>query len=79
MEYYKGNTLLNIMYGDKEGKQHWHSTRLAVTDHWAESFHVWAMDWNKNNITLSLDGIEMTTLQVKYLPLKFTQIKGCIV
>ena len=32
------------------------STFLAKDSKWAEKFHIWSMDWNKDTIRLSLDG-----------------------
>jgi len=56
MEYYRGNVLANFDYGDSQGRSVWNSHRTPVSQSWASEFHVWAMEWDANDIKLFLDG-----------------------
>ena len=61
MEYYRGNLLANAAWGSEWRQQAtWDSARIPISklgnDQWDESFHIWRMDWDKDSITLSMDG-----------------------
>jgi len=61
MEYYKGKLLANVAWGTKK-RWHpkWDSSKKPVSSFkdsdWAKKFHVWRMDWDENEIVLSVDG-----------------------
>lgn len=52
------------MYSDSSKKTHWSSKTMPATDAWAEQFHVWAMEWGPDKLTLLLDGKEMNSISV---------------
>jgi beta-glucanase (GH16 family) len=59
MEYYTGNVLANVCK-PAGGTCAWSSIRQPLAglgaDAWTSQFHVWAMEWDAQNIDLSLDG-----------------------
>ncbi|TKC10481.1 glycoside hydrolase family 16 protein [Pedobacter polaris] len=73
MEYYKGKILANIASMGSNRKPKWFSTtkdvkKLGGSD-WAEKFHVWRMDWDRENISLLVD-------DVLYLKVSLTQLQN---
>ena len=68
MEYYTGKVLANVCYGFG-GKQNWTTTRKPLADlggdAWSKQFHVWTMEWDKQQIDLLLDGKPMTHFRIK--------------
>ena len=69
MEYYRGNLLANVAWADATGKAVWDDSRKPVGDLggdvWASKFHVWRMDWDENEIRLSVDDLLLNTTDVK--------------
>jgi beta-glucanase (GH16 family) len=70
MEFYRGKLLANAAWGTKRRwKPKWDSSRKPVADFkdpdWAKKFHVWRMDWDRNEIRLSVDGTVLNTVDVR--------------
>ena len=66
MEFYRGKVLANVAWGtNQRWNAKWNSKSKAVADwndpQWAQKFHIWAMDWDVDKITLSLDGEVLNT------------------
>jgi beta-glucanase (GH16 family) len=65
MEYYQGKVLANVACGTSTRyTAKWDSASKqlsALGANWASNFHVWTMDWDDQNIVLSLDGTQMNT------------------
>ena len=66
MEYYNGNILANVAWGTStRWVAKWDSSAKAVTSfgdaQWSSKFHVWRMDWDDQNIVLSVDDTQMNT------------------
>ncbi|BCM92728.1 beta-glucanase [Abditibacteriota bacterium] len=69
MEYMNGDLVGNFWWG---GVKQWQDQRNARIEpikkfadpDWANKFHVWAMDWDENKITISLDGTVFHTQDV---------------
>lgn len=66
MEYYNGNILANVAWGTStRWVAQWDSVAKAVTSfgdtQWSSKFHVWRMDWDAQNIVLSVDDYQMNT------------------
>ena len=59
MEYYNKKLLANIACMGTDGKAEWNSKTYNTDSlggkEWASKFHVWRMDWNKNEIALFVD------------------------
>jgi len=59
MEYYKGKVLANFAVAtEKPYTPLWFSNTVPVANFgkgWADSFHVWRMDWDENGIGIFLD------------------------
>jgi len=65
MEYYESNLLANVACGTATAWQaKWDSTATRLTSlgaNWASQFHIWIMDWDDQNIVLSVDGQVLNT------------------
>jgi beta-glucanase (GH16 family) len=66
MEYYAGNILANVAWGTStRWVAKWDSSTKAVSSfgdaQWSSKFHVWRMDWDDQNIVLSVDDLQMNT------------------
>ena len=65
MEYYQDKVLANVACGTSTRYQaKWDSATKqlsALGSDWSTQFHVWTMDWDDQNIVLSLDGQQMNT------------------
>ncbi len=66
MEFYRGKVLANVAWGtDKRWNAKWNSKSKAIADwndpNWSQKFHTWAMDWDAQKITLSVDGQVINT------------------
>jgi beta-glucanase (GH16 family) len=66
MEYYNGNILANVAWGTStRWVAKWNSVAKAVASfgdpQWSSKFHVWRMDWDAQNIVLSVDNYQMNT------------------
>ena len=59
MEYYDGDILANVASRGADGNAQWSSVRVPVDSlggsEWADSFHVWRMDWDEEAISLFVD------------------------
>ena len=66
MEYYRGMLLANVAWGtETRWVPEWDIVRKPLSEfgdpNWSSGFHVWRMDWDEHNITLSVDGLVMNT------------------
>jgi beta-glucanase (GH16 family) len=70
MEYYRGILLANVAWaGDpargSRGRVHWDDVKIPLPElgdaDWPRQFHVWRMDWDKQQIVLSVDGKVLNT------------------
>jgi beta-glucanase (GH16 family) len=65
MEYYQNKVLANVACGTSTQYQaKWDSASKALSSlgaGWSSNFHIWTMDWDDQNIVLSLDGQQMNT------------------
>lgn len=65
MEYYQNKVLANVACGTStEWQAKWDSASQSLSSlgaGWSDDFHVWQMDWDDQNIVLSLDGQTMNT------------------
>jgi beta-glucanase (GH16 family) len=65
MEYYQNKVLANVACGTSTRYQaKWDSATKQLSTlgaDWTSQFHVWTMDWDDQNIVLSLDGQQMNT------------------
>jgi len=59
MEYYRKKLLANIACLGGNGRPEWFSNTFPIDSlggqAWASKFHVWRMDWDKENISLFVD------------------------
>jgi beta-glucanase (GH16 family) len=67
MEFYNGNILANVAWGTTtRWVAKWDSSAKAVTSfgdaQWSSKFHVWRMDWDDQNIVLTVDDYQMNTI-----------------
>jgi beta-glucanase (GH16 family) len=66
MEYYNGNILANVAWGTStRWVGQWDAVAKAVSSfgdaQWSSKFHVWRMDWDDQNIVLTVDDYQMNT------------------
>ena len=66
MEFYHGKLLANVAWGTKKRyAAKWNAKTKPITDfadpNWSQQFHVWAMDWDRDKIILSVDGEVLNT------------------
>ena len=65
MEFYNSKLLANVACGTATAWQaKWDSTSKSLASlgaNWASQFHVWTMDWDDQNIVLSVDGEPLNT------------------
>ncbi|MES2476777.1 MAG: glycoside hydrolase family 16 protein [Verrucomicrobiota bacterium] len=68
MEFYKGKILANFVWAGKWGKDHWLTTTHPIEQFdpktWDDSFHLWVTEWDREKITIHLDGKLLATLPV---------------
>ncbi|WP_132053675.1 glycoside hydrolase family 16 protein [Pseudocnuella soli] len=62
MEYYRGMLLANVATGTSTPyKAHWFTKTFSVDSlggkAWADSFHIWRMDWDETAVALYVDDI----------------------
>ena len=59
MEYYRGILLANVAWGSsRRWVATWDATRTSLSTlgpGWSDQFHVWRMDWDEQEIRLSVD------------------------
>ena len=66
MEFYRGKLLANVAWGtNKRWKAKWNGKSKPISEfadpNWSQQFHVWALDWDKDKIILSVDGEVLNT------------------
>jgi beta-glucanase (GH16 family) len=65
MEFYQSKLLANVACGTStRWSAKWDSTTKSLSSlgaNWASQFHIWTMDWDDQNIVLSVDGQELNT------------------
>ncbi len=71
LEFYGGQLVGNVWWGGAEkGKDQRRARVVPIKKYidadpqWADKFHVWAMDWDENKITMTLDGEVFHTYDV---------------
>ncbi|MEN0019659.1 MAG: glycoside hydrolase family 16 protein [Planctomycetota bacterium] len=77
MEYYRGMLLANACWkadDDRRWSAKWDATRHPIEDFkpdpdqpgdtWTEQFHTWRMDWDEEQIVLSVDGNVLNTIDL---------------
>jgi beta-glucanase (GH16 family) len=68
MEYYRNKLLANIACGTAtRHKAKWYSQTKALetfNPDWSKQFHIWQMDWDKNAISLYVDGQLMNRVEL---------------
>jgi beta-glucanase (GH16 family) len=63
LEYYTGKFLFNVAWwktGDPRWVARWDGEKVDLTDlpaGWLDDFHIWAMEWNTNEVKLYLDEV----------------------
>jgi beta-glucanase (GH16 family) len=69
MEYYREKLLGNIACLDADEKPRWISNHFSTVSlggkTWADSFHIWRMDWTENYIALYVDDKLLTKADVE--------------
>jgi beta-glucanase (GH16 family) len=65
MEFYQSKLLANVACGtDTRWQAKWDSSTKSLSSlgaNWTAQFHVWTMDWDDQNIVLSVDGQQLNT------------------
>jgi beta-glucanase (GH16 family) len=65
MEFYQGKVLANVACGTSTRYvAKWDSASKLISGlgaNWSTNFHIWTMDWDDQNIALSLDGAQMNS------------------
>src|SRR6187402_3462429 len=65
MEFYQSKLLANVACGtDTAWQAKWDSATKSLSSlgaNWTSQFHVWTMDWDDQNIVLSVDGQQLNT------------------
>lgn len=60
MEYYRGMILANFVQADEKGRDKWNASRHPIgefePEKWNETFHLWVMEWDEDEIAIYLDG-----------------------
>jgi beta-glucanase (GH16 family) len=59
MEYYDGLLLANACWQGRNRRPVWDDAKYPVKDFgadWADQFHVWQLDWNREALRISVDG-----------------------
>ncbi|WP_116127039.1 family 16 glycosylhydrolase [Lewinella sp. IMCC34183] len=73
MEYYRGDILANVASRAPNGRARWSSVRVPVDSlggakAFADSFHVWRMDWDEEAIALYLDDSLLNRTLIDSMP-----------
>ena len=68
MEYYRGNILANACWGTQQRWQpKWDESKKPLSSSadpkWDQKFHLWRMEWDSQQIILSMDGILLNTVE----------------
>jgi beta-glucanase (GH16 family) len=67
MEYYRQMVLANVAWAGRaptEGRSTWNTKRMPLSSFpkdWAENFHTWRMDWDKDFIKLYIDDVQVNS------------------
>lgn len=68
MEFYNGHILANFAWAGKNGKSAWLTTTRPIEEFdrttWDDKFHLWVTEWDRETMTIYLDGRLLATLQV---------------
>jgi len=69
MEYYRGMLLANACWaGSQQWRPMWDDLRKPITEFadpdWSSKFHLWRMDWDKNQIKLYVDDQWLNTIEL---------------
>jgi len=69
MEYYRGMLLANACWaGERRWASVWDDLKKPLTEFndldWSSKFHVWRMDWDKDNIGLYVDDELLNTIEL---------------
>lgn len=70
MEYYRGLLLANACWaGERRWTAIWDDLKKPITDFgdpakWSSKFHVWRMDWDKENIRLYVDDVLLNAIEL---------------
>ncbi len=69
MEYYRGMLLANACWaGERRWASVWDDLKKPIVDFtdpdWPSKFHVWRMDWDRDNIRLYVDGELLNTIEL---------------
>ena len=67
MEFYDDTLLFNVAWAGANGTV-WNSAKVRrdrFPADWATKFHVWRMDWDENEIRLSVDGRVLNTTDLR--------------
>lgn len=69
MEYYRGKILANVGWQSNTGSTAWESKEAFLNTFkntsWANEFHIWRMDWDKESIKLYVDNQLLNELEIK--------------
>lgn len=69
MEYYRGKILANVAWKSSTGSTAWESKEAFLNTLkntlWANGFHVWRMDWDKESIKLYVDNQLINEIKIK--------------
>ena len=70
MEYYKGDVLANFAWGtEQRWKAKWDAVKTPVSElggaDWSKEFHVWRMDWTRDNVRLYVDDRLLNEIKVR--------------
>lgn len=59
MEYYRGKILANVAWKSEKTDTEWDAVAFLLSsfrkNNWADEFHLWRMDWDKETIRLYVD------------------------
>ena len=68
MENYGGDILANFAWGsDRRWTARWDSTHYPVAElgpGWTDQFHVWGQVWDEHQMTITLDGVVLNTVNL---------------
>jgi len=70
MEYYRGTLLANAAWAsEKQWAPVWDDVKIPLSEFndpdWPAKFHVWRMDWDRDNIKLYIDDKLLNTIELK--------------
>jgi beta-glucanase (GH16 family) len=68
MENYGGDILANFAWGtNQRWNAQWDSSHHPVSqwgEGWTDEFHLWALDWSEDQMTITLDGVVLNTVDL---------------